>query len=62
VVQIRTIIGYGSGKQGTEKVHGSPLGAEDLAKVKEHYGFDPTQVLSIHTAPTPVSSPIFTLP
>lgn len=43
IIKIRTIIGQGSTKQGTGGVHGSPLGATDLAHVKTHYGFDPTQ-------------------
>jgi len=43
LIKVSTIIGYGSAKQGTEKVHGSPLGAEDIAKVKTKFGFDPTQ-------------------
>jgi len=43
LIKVSTIIGYGSAKQGTEKVHGSPLGAEDLAKVKSKFGFDPAQ-------------------
>lgn len=53
--QIRTVIGFGSPQQGSEKVHGAPLGAKDLAAVKTHFGFDPTQVdtmgqvLCIHT-------------
>jgi transketolase len=32
--QVRTTIGLGSKNEGTEKVHGSPLGAVDLAAVK----------------------------
>ena len=45
--QIRTVIGHGSGKQGTEKVHGAPLGAADLKLVKETFSFDPNEVLMI---------------
>lgn len=44
MIKIRTIIGQGSKKQGTEAVHGAPLGAADLEHVKAHYGFDPKQV------------------
>jgi len=43
LIKIRTVIGFGSPNQGTEKVHGAPLGAADLAAVKTHYGFDPQQ-------------------
>jgi hypothetical protein len=32
--QVRTTIGFGSTKQGTEKVHGSPLGADDIKQVR----------------------------
>ena len=41
LILIHTIIGYGSQKQGTSKVHGSPLGVEDGKRAKvEVYGFD----------------------
>lgn len=41
MILIHTIIGYGSAKQGTSKVHGSPLGVEDGKRTKvEVYGFD----------------------
>jgi transketolase len=40
-IQIRTTIGHGSSKQGTEKVHGSPLGAADIAALKKALGYDP---------------------
>ena len=41
LIIVHTIIGYGSAKQGTSKVHGSPLGIEDGKKAKvEVYGFD----------------------
>lgn len=35
-----TIIGYGSQNQGTNKVHGAPLGTEDGKNTKKFYGFD----------------------
>lgn len=31
----------GSKNQGTEKVHGAPLGSDDIANVKKNLGFDP---------------------
>ena len=41
MIMVHTVIGYGSTKQGTSKVHGSPLGAEDGKHAKvEVYGFD----------------------
>jgi transketolase len=41
LISVKTIIGYGSPLQGTNKVHGSPLGADDLKKTKEFLGWDP---------------------
>lgn len=41
MIMVHTIIGYGSAKQGTNKVHGSPLGVEDGKHAKvDVYGFD----------------------
>ena len=40
LVIFETIIGFGSKNQGTNKVHGSPLGAEDGLFAKKSYGFD----------------------
>lgn len=40
LIIVHTIIGYGSEKQGTCKVHGNPLGEEDGAKAKKFYGYD----------------------
>ena len=39
LIIINTIIGYGSAKQGTSKVHGNPLGAEDGQRAKDFYGY-----------------------
>jgi transketolase len=42
LVIVRSHIGYGSPhKQDTYKAHGSPLGEEEVALTKEHYGWDP---------------------
>ncbi|GAA4377436.1 transketolase [Hymenobacter koreensis] len=41
LISIKTIIGYGSPQEGTSKVHGSPLGPDNLRKAKEFFGFDP---------------------
>ncbi|KJE94848.1 transketolase [Capsaspora owczarzaki ATCC 30864] len=43
LILARTTIGYGSEKEGTEKVHGAPLGDKDLAAAKTRLGFDPAQ-------------------
>ncbi len=40
LIIVDTIIGYGSPKQGTSKVHGNPLGVEDGQKTKAFYGYD----------------------
>ncbi len=40
LIIVHTIIGYGSEKQGTSKVHGNPLGNEDGAHAKAVYGYD----------------------
>lgn len=42
LLKIRTQIGYGSpNKAGSESVHGSPLGEEELKQTKVNLGFDP---------------------
>ena len=42
MIKIRTVIGEGCpSKQGSHKVHGAPLGAEDLASVKARVGLTP---------------------
>lgn len=40
LIIVNTVIGYGSSNQGTNKVHGNPLGKEDGKKAKLSYGFD----------------------
>eukprot|EP01112_Ceratiomyxa_fruticulosa_P020809 TRINITY_DN7192_c0_g1_i1.p1 TRINITY_DN7192_c0_g1~~TRINITY_DN7192_c0_g1_i1.p1 ORF type:complete len:688 (-),score=147.30 TRINITY_DN7192_c0_g1_i1:102-2165(-) len=39
IIKLHTTIGFGSEKAGTEHVHGSPLGADILKKVKRDFGF-----------------------
>lgn len=39
IIEIKTIIGFGSANQGTNKVHGAPIGNEDFIKAKEVYGW-----------------------
>ena len=44
LITIRTIIGWPSpGKQNTGKIHGSALGKEELAALKQAVGFDPAK-------------------
>ena len=40
LIEIKTIIGNGSKNQGTNKVHGAPIGAEDFEAVKKFYEWD----------------------
>lgn len=37
LIEVKTIIGYGSKNQGSNAVHGAPLGQEDFEQVKEIY-------------------------
>jgi transketolase len=43
LISVKTIIGYGSPLQGTSKVHGNPLGVDNLKKAKETLGWDPNK-------------------
>ncbi|MCU1545902.1 MAG: transketolase [Homoserinimonas sp.] len=48
LIILRTIIGWPAPKkQNTGKVHGSALGAEELAAVKEVLGFDPEKMFDV---------------
>jgi transketolase len=50
IILLRTTIGYGSKLQGTEKVHGAPLGAAEIKRVKEAvFHRDPN--LAFHVEP-----------
>ena len=40
LIIVNTVIGFGSANQGTNKVHGAPLGKEDGKNAKLSYGFD----------------------
>lgn len=40
IIEIRTIIGYGSKSAGTHKVHGNPLGLEEAKATKLNYGWE----------------------
>ena len=39
IIAVRTIIGYGAPKAGTNKVHGEALGVEDVKKTKQNLGW-----------------------
>ncbi|MGA9672350.1 MAG: transketolase [Terracidiphilus sp.] len=39
IIAVRTVIGYGSPKAGTNKVHGEAMGAEATAATKKFFGF-----------------------
>jgi transketolase len=40
LISVKTVIGYGSPQAGTSKVHGNPLGEENLSKTKKFFGED----------------------
>ena len=57
LIEVKTIIGYGAPtKQGTNKAHGSPLGAEEVQKAKEAYEWNheefyvPAEVRDLYAA------------
>lgn len=43
LIAVRTVIGYGSPKAGSNKSHGEPLGAADVAASKKFFGFPEDQ-------------------
>ena len=40
LIACHSVIGYGAAKEGTSKVHGSPIGAEDLLAARKRLGFE----------------------
>lgn len=40
LIEVKTVIGYGSSKQGTSAVHGAPIGEEEWEETKKVYGWD----------------------
>lgn len=40
LIIVKTVIGYGTPNQGTNKVHGAPVGEADAAAAKKFYGYD----------------------
>jgi transketolase len=49
-IAVRTIIGYGSPKAGSNKSHGEPLGAADVAATKKFFGFPEDQSFNVPEA------------
>lgn len=43
LIKVKTIIGFGAAKAGTDGVHGAPLGVKDIESIKAKFGFDPAQ-------------------
>ena len=41
LIELNTIIGYGSDIANSPKVHGTPLNKDQLANIKKRFGFDP---------------------
>lgn len=39
-IEVKTVIGFGSKNQGTNKVHGAPIGKEDFTAVKKSYDWE----------------------
>ncbi|OAL48268.1 hypothetical protein IQ07DRAFT_514332 [Pyrenochaeta sp. DS3sAY3a] len=46
-INIRTVIGFGSGKAGTPATHGAALGLEDIVNIKKTFGLNPDEHYSI---------------
>lgn len=47
IIKVRTTIGKGSAKEGTAKVHGAPLGDDDIKSLKEQFGLDPEKKYNV---------------
>jgi transketolase len=47
LIAVRTVIGFGSPKAGTNKVHGEALGAADAAATKKYFGFPDDQAFYV---------------
>jgi transketolase len=50
IIACRTHIGFGSPRQDSSKVHGAPLGDEDLRRTKETFGFSPDECFVVPSA------------
>lgn len=47
LIKLKTTIGYGSLKQGSHDVHGSPLKADDIKQFKTKVGFNPDEMFAV---------------
>jgi len=47
MIKIKTTIGFGAAKAGTDGVHGAPLGAKDVESVKSKFGFNPQESFAV---------------
>lgn len=47
LIGVRTVIGYGSPRAGTNKVHGEAMGATDAAATKKFFGFPEDQSFNV---------------
>lgn len=47
MIKLKTTIGFGSLKQGSHDVHGSPLKAEDIKQLKERFGWNPDEMFAV---------------
>lgn len=46
-IRVKTVIGYGSKKQGTGGVHGAPLGDDEIKRMKQELGLDPEKKFEV---------------
>lgn len=46
LIEVKTVIGFGTPKEGTNKVHGAPIGEEGISSLKErlHWSYEPFEV------------------
>lgn len=47
LIEIKTTIGWGSQNEGTEKVHGAPLSADDIKQLKVKLGLNPNESFQV---------------
>ncbi|KAL8271802.1 hypothetical protein Esti_004274 [Eimeria stiedai] len=47
IIEVRTTIGFGSLHEGTEKVHGAPLAADDIKQLKKKMGLNPDATFQV---------------